>query len=115
MSRLSAIMAALAAGGLALSVLATAGRAEPPAPDGKALFHEKCAMCHVGNGMGTVLLGRRVQPAELTRRTNLTPEQVFALARVGIGNMPAISRGEVSDAQLKAIAGYAASGPEASR
>jgi mono/diheme cytochrome c family protein len=96
-------------------VVAAQVRAGPPAPDGKALFHEKCAMCHGPNGMGTLLLGRRVQPAELTRRGNLTADQVFTLARVGIGNMPAISRGEVSDKQLKAIASYVAAGPEVSR
>jgi mono/diheme cytochrome c family protein len=100
---------------LALSILATAAWGQPPAPDGRALFHEKCAMCHGPNGMGTLLLGRRVQPAELTQRNNLTADQVFTLARLGVGNMPAISRGEVSDAQLKAIASYVATGPEAAR
>jgi mono/diheme cytochrome c family protein len=112
MRRQQAIPAALVG---ALSVLAMVGRAEPPALDGKALFQEKCVMCHGPNGMGTLLLGRRVQPAELTKRINLTSDQVFTLARVGIGNMPAISRGEVSDSQLHVIATYVASGPEASR
>ena len=112
---LGALLVPLLASGLALSILATAARAQAPAPDGKALFHEKCVMCHGPNGMGTLLLGRRVQPPELTKRTNLTAEQVFTLARIGVGNMPAISRGEVSDAQLKAIASFVATGPEATR
>ena len=109
------IRAALVALCLGTTLAAAPGRAEPPAPDGKALFQEKCIMCHGSSGMGTVLLGRRVQPAELTKRTNLTADQVITLARVGVGNMPAISRGEVSDVQLKAIASYLATGPEASR
>jgi mono/diheme cytochrome c family protein len=109
------IRAALLALCIGTILVAKPGRAEPPALDGKALFQEKCIMCHGPSGMGTLLLGRRVQPAELTKRTNLTADQVVTLARVGIGNMPAISRGEVSDAQLKAIASYVATGPEASR
>jgi cytochrome c5 len=76
--------------------------------DGKALYHEKCAMCHAQVGMGTGLLARRVDPAVLTDRTDLTADYVIEAARTGIGNMPAIPRGEASDAQLKAIADYLA-------
>ena len=65
-------------------------------------------MCHGPVGMGTGLLVRRVQPAELLKRDNLTAEFVVLAARMGIGNMPAISRGEVSDEQLQAIASYLA-------
>jgi mono/diheme cytochrome c family protein len=95
--------------GLVLSAAALAQIA-PPAPplDGKALFQEKCAMCHGPTGMGTGLLKRRVQPAMLEQRTDLAADYVVAAARTGIGNMPAIPRGEVSDAQLKAIAAYLA-------
>jgi mono/diheme cytochrome c family protein len=79
------------------------------APDlsaGKALFHEKCAMCHGKVGMGTGLLARRVQPAELAQRDDLIAAYVITAARMGVGNMPPIPRGEASDAQLKAIADY---------
>lgn len=86
------------------------GQSAPP--DGKALFHEKCAMCHEKMGMGTGLLGRRVQPAQLPQRKDLNPVFVERAARIGIGNMPAIPRGEVSDAELKAIAEYLATPPE---
>jgi len=66
--------------------------------------------------MGTGLLGRRVQPALLEARDNLPAAYVVMAARQGIGNMPAIPRGEVSDADLKAIADYLAAGPhEAAR
>ena len=80
--------------------------------DGKALFQEKCAMCHGPGGMGTGLLGRRMDPkiAELEKRTDLVPDFVVAAARQGIGNMPRITRGEVSDRQLVAIAGYLSKG-----
>ncbi len=85
---------------------ASAGAAEL---DGQALFKEKCFMCHNKTGMGTGLLSRRVQPAELLLRTDLVPAFVIGAARAGIGNMPAISRGEVSDAQLAAIARFLSS------
>lgn len=103
--------------GLAATLTAASVLAGPAAAplDGKALYHEKCFMCHGPGGMGTGLLQRRVHPAELAKRTNLTRAQVIAVARAGLGNMPPMSRGEVSDKQLAAIAAYLATGPEAHR
>jgi mono/diheme cytochrome c family protein len=83
----------------------------PNATGGEKLYVEHCAMCHGPNGMGTGLLGRRVQPALLEQRDNLAAAYVIMAARRGIGNMPAIPRGEVSDADLKQIADYLAAGP----
>jgi len=92
---------------LPAATAALAGQsATKPVPNGKALFTEKCAMCHGPNGMGTGLLDRRVKPALLEERTDLTADYVIQAARTGIGNMPAIPRGEASDAQIKAIADY---------
>ena len=78
----------------------------------EALFVEKCGMCHRQMGMGTVILARRMDPAKaiLEKRDDLKPEYVIAAARSGIGNMPRLARGEVSDAQLKIIADYLAKG-----
>jgi mono/diheme cytochrome c family protein len=72
------------------------------------LYVEKCSMCHRQMGMGTVILARRMDPkiARLETRTDLTTEYITIVARQGIGNMPRISRGEVSDAQLARIASY---------
>lgn len=80
-------------------------------PEGK-LFVEKCSMCHRKLGMGTMLLARRMDPAiaELEKRDNLTVGYVTLVVRRGIGNMPPLSRGEVSDAQLHEIAQYLAKG-----
>jgi mono/diheme cytochrome c family protein len=83
----------------------------PNATGGEKLYVEHCAMCHGPNGMGTGLLGRRVQPALLEQRNNLAAAYVITAARRGIGNMPAIPRGEVSDAELQQIADYLAAGP----
>jgi len=78
-------------------------------PD-EALFVEKCGMCHRQMGMGTVLLARRMPPAlaRLEAREDLTVDYVTAAARQGLGNMPRIRRGEVSDTQLARIARYLA-------
>ena len=111
------IAALLLAGGAAIA------QGPPPAPKpttlasrpgatgGEALYVEHCASCHAPNGMGTGLLARRIQPALLEARDNLPAAYVITAARRGIGNMPPIPRGEVSDAELRQIADYLAAGP----
>ncbi|HYD24539.1 MAG TPA: cytochrome c [Croceibacterium sp.] len=83
----------------------------PNASAGEALYLEHCASCHAANGMGTGLLARRVQPALLEARDSLPAPYVIVAARQGVGNMPAIPRGEVSDDALRQIAEYLAAGP----
>jgi mono/diheme cytochrome c family protein len=80
--------------------------------DGKKLFHQKCEMCHGAAGMGTGLLARRMKPevALLEKRDDLSAAYVERAARVGILNMPPITRGDVSDAQLASIAQYLSKG-----
>lgn len=88
----------------------------PTATGGEALYLEHCSSCHGPNGMGTGLLARRVQPALLEARDNLPAQYVILVVRNGIGNMPPVPRGEISDTDLKAIADYLAAGPhEAAR
>ena len=83
----------------------------PAATGGEALYVEFCAMCHAPNGMGHGLLARRVDTPDLEKRDNLPAEYVVLAARQGIGNMPPIPRGEVSDEEMQAIADYLAAGP----
>ena len=85
--------------------------ARPNATGGEALFLQHCASCHGPSGMGTGLLARRSNQPLLERRDNLPAAYVILAARQGIGNMPPIPRGEVSDAELKQIADYLAAGP----
>jgi mono/diheme cytochrome c family protein len=83
------------------------------APDGKALFRERCGMCHQTIGMAVGILSRRPGDASkglLEERTDLSAAFVRVVARSGIANMPRISRGEVSDAEMAAIAGYLSRG-----
>jgi mono/diheme cytochrome c family protein len=81
-------------------------------PEGKQLFHQKCAMCHGPVGMGTGLLARRMKPevAQLEMRDDLSAVYVERAARIGVLNMPPITRGDVSDAQLASIAQYLSKG-----
>jgi mono/diheme cytochrome c family protein len=81
-------------------------------PDGKQLFHQKCAMCHGPVGMGTGLLARRMKPevAQLEMRADLSTAYVERAARIGILNMSPITRGDVTDAQLTSIAQYLSKG-----
>jgi len=116
MKRVPVLTALAVTGALAAFALvaqrAPAESGPRPALNGAALFTQKCAMCHRGRGMGTLLLARRMEPAiaDLEKRGDLDAEAIKALARGGIGNMPRISRGEVSDAQLNAIAAWLAAG-----
>lgn len=83
----------------------------PGVSGGEALYVEHCMSCHGPNSMGTGLLERRLDEGLLELRDNLPAAYVVQAARRGIGNMPAIPRGEVSDEQLQAIADYLAAGP----
>ncbi len=91
----------------------TTGAYAADAPSGKALYTERCGMCHQTNGMGVGILARRPGDASkglLEDRTDLSAAFVKVVVRNGIVNMPRISRGEVSDPQLDAIANYLSRG-----
>lgn len=89
-------------------ILVSDGRL-PEGVDGAQLYQAKCAMCHEGRGMGSGLLSRRMEVAELSKRGDLAEDFVFSAARMGMGNMPAIPPGEVSDEQLRLIASHLSS------
>jgi mono/diheme cytochrome c family protein len=104
------VAAEAAAGNAAAADNATAAQ---PALDGKLLYAQRCGMCHQTIGMGVAILSRR--PADeskgfLEERKDLSAAFVRAVVRTGILNMPRISRGEVSDPELGAIAEYLAKG-----
>lgn len=83
----------------------------PGATGGEALYVQHCAMCHGANGMGTGLLARRGGQSPLLEQRRLPIRYVVNAARRGIGNMPAITPGEVSEEDLLAIAEYLQAGP----
>ena len=81
--------------------------------NGEALFSNRCGSCHLAGGMGTNLLTKQRmmagQPPEmglLANRTDLTADYVRSVVRQGKVAMPRLSRTEVTDAELDAIAAY---------
>ncbi len=102
---------------LVVLLLAAASAAAPlqagEAPDGRTLFKDRCGMCHQSIGMAVNLLSRRPGDASkglLEDRRDLSAVVVRTVVRTGIGNMPRIARGEVSDGELAAIAIYLSQG-----
>lgn len=81
--------------------------------DGEALFSNRCGACHLAGGMGTNLLTKQRmlagEPPErgmLTNRDDLTSDYVRSVVRNGKVAMPRLSRTEVTDAELDAIATF---------
>jgi mono/diheme cytochrome c family protein len=95
-------------------------RAELPSGDrlasrgsGEALFSNRCGVCHLAGGMGTNLLTKqRIMAGEppesgmLANRKDLTADYVKSVVRQGKVAMPRLSRTEVTDTELDAIATY---------
>lgn len=81
--------------------------------DGKALFRERCGMCHQTIGMAVGILSRRPGDASqgfLEERSDLSAQFVQTVVRAGILNMPRMPRAEVSDPELASIASYLSRG-----
>jgi mono/diheme cytochrome c family protein len=81
--------------------------------DGAALFSNRCGACHLPGGMGTnmltkqrLMMGESPEKALLENRSDLTQGYVRVVVRAGRGAMPLLSRVEVTDAELDAIASY---------
>lgn len=81
--------------------------------DGEALFSNRCGSCHLAGGMGTNLLTKQRmmagEPPEnglLANRKDLSADYVKSVVRMGKVAMPRLSRTEVTDAELDAIAVY---------
>lgn len=80
---------------------------------GEALFSNRCGSCHLAGGMGTNLLTKQMMMAKrppedgmLSNRKDLTADYVKTVVRQGKMAMPRLSRVEVTDSELEAIADY---------
>lgn len=80
---------------------------------GEDLYSNRCGSCHLAGGMGTNLLTKQRmmagEPPEnglLANRKDLTGDYVKAVVRQGKMAMPRLSRTEVTDPELDAIAAY---------
>lgn len=81
--------------------------------DGKALFEAHCGYCHLAGGMGTNLLvpqriaaGAPPETALLSNRTDLAPDYVKAVVRLGKNAMPPQTKVDITDAELESVAAY---------
>lgn len=76
--------------------------------DGKASFEYHCNKCHEAGGTGTIMLSKRFgkEQALLQDRKELSVDFVKQVVRRGSLSMPRITRAEVPDAELDAIARY---------
>ncbi len=100
--------AVVVACGVLAATMAGAQSQDAGLEQGRSLFQARCGMCHLQGGTGTFMLGRRLGAANalLAERTNLDATYVKHVVRNGIVSMPRITRAEVSDAELQAIATY---------
>ena len=81
--------------------------------DGAAVFSNRCGACHLAGGMGTNMLtklrlmaGEPPETGLLANRKDLTQSFVKVVVRSGVRAMPRLTRVEVTDAELDAIAGF---------
>ena len=90
------------------AVLLTGTAAAADVTGGQQLFTLKCGPCHAAGGTGSLMLERRLgrERALLAERTDLPPVYVSVIVRSGLRSMPALTRVEVTDAQLDAITAY---------
>jgi mono/diheme cytochrome c family protein len=96
-----------------LCMVAAGGGSAGEALDGKALYKERCGMCHQTIGMAVGILSRRPADASmglLEDRADLSALFVRTVVRSGIANMPRMPRAEISDAELAAVATYLSRG-----
>jgi mono/diheme cytochrome c family protein len=87
--------------------------------DGAAEFSNRCGACHLAGGMGTNMLTKQRMTAGLppesgllANRKDLTRTYVKVVVRRGKLAMPRLTRVEVTDAELDAIASYLGKGGE---
>ena len=90
-----------------------AGDRLAPGRDGAALFSNRCGACHLAGGMGTnmltklrVLAGQPPASGLLSNRDDLTQSFVRIVVRSGVRAMPRLTRVEVTDTELTAIAAF---------
>ena len=96
-----------------MRALLPAGDRQNGQKDGRALFSNRCGACHLTGGMGTNLLtkervaaGEAPQSGLLENRKDLTVEFTRMVVRRGKLAMPRLTRVDVTDAELDAIARY---------
>ena len=86
-----------------LAGVAAAAQPGSAALDGKALFNEKCAMCHNTDGTGKAAM--KVDSFKTPDSVKKTDAQLIAITADGKGKMPPY-KGKLSDAQISDLVKY---------
>lgn len=107
------IVFAVATLGLLGVACSAVGRAMPSLERGKVVYDHWCAACHdAGSGHpGTTALQAKYKgsiPAELERRTDLTPDTVHYFIRNGVSIMPFFRKTEISPGDEADLSAYLA-------
>jgi mono/diheme cytochrome c family protein len=82
----------------------TAVNASPPSRN----YANACGTCHDRGGFGVQMLADRLGKAQslLHSGTRMPAEAIRVIVRQGVGAMPAMSKLEVTDAELDGIVAY---------
>jgi mono/diheme cytochrome c family protein len=75
---------------------------------GQQLFEKRCGVCHRAGQTGTQVLARRLgkERSLLAERRDLTVPYIRQVVRWGLVNMPRLTRVEMPDGDLDAIAAW---------
>ena len=75
---------------------------------GETLYEHKCGICHAPQEFASAAIAQRLgeERAMLPARDDLSREMLETVTRNGFLGMPAITRGDVSDAEMRRIIGY---------
>lgn len=75
---------------------------------GQQLFEKRCGVCHRAGQTGTQVLARRLgkEKSLLAERRDLTVPYIRQVVRWGLVNMPRLTRVEMPDGDLDAIAAW---------
>ena len=103
----AALAIALMAAPAAAQVVSTPSRTTSPNTD-EGLFQARCGYCHAAGGTGAMTLGQRLGAANalLDARGDLQSPYIQGVVRHGLRAMPVLSRVELTDAELRRIAGF---------
>lgn len=100
-------MTRIAAAFVVFTLLAAAGTAR--AEDGKAVFAQRCAICHGQDGKAQSPMGQRLGARDLTA-TRYTEAQVKAAVENGKPPKMMAFKGKLDPAQIDAVSKFVAGG-----
>lgn len=93
-----------------VTTLVLLGAATVRAEDGATLFKQKCAVCHGPDGKGTTKMGQVMKVKDLTGIQSSEADIQKVITDGKSGTKMQGYKGKLSDAEIKALAGYVKGG-----